>query len=150
MAREAGRIAWELADRVGQASALFHGVLGDVVASTPLTVAEAIALVVLASEPGGRTQADLGRALGVSRQHAHAMARRLRGLGLVRGDRRGREVSMHPTARGKRLIEKLRPGAQARLARSLSGLTMREQIVLHRLCARLVESIEQELAGSAV
>lgn len=148
MPRDSGRLAWEIADRIGQASALFSAVLGDVVAPTPLTVGEAIALVVLAGEPAGRTQADLGRALGVSRQHAHAIARRLRGLGLARGDRSGREVTMRPTPRAERLIKELRPGAQARLARAVSGLTPAERRTIHRLCGRLVGSLARDVARS--
>lgn len=119
-------------------------------AATPLTVAEAIALVVLASEPAGRTQAELGRALGVTRQHAHAMARHLTALGLMRASRRGREMVMSPTPRAHRLIAELRPAAEARLARAVSGLTHAERIALHRLSERLVEVLARAVEGSEV
>ena len=144
VASSSGRLAWDLADRIGEASALFNAVLSDVVAATPLTVGEAIALVVLASAPAGRTQAGLGRALGVSRQHAHATVRRLRDLGLARGVRRGREVAMLPTPRGERLLEKARPAAEARLARAVSALTAAERSALHGLCGRLVEVLARD------
>lgn len=146
MAMDGGRLAWELADRIGQASGLFHAALGDVVAPTPLTVGEGVVLVVLASEPGARTQAGLARALGVSRQHAHATVRRLCELGLVHGVRRGREVTMRPTPRGVSLIEKVRPAAEARLARAVSALTAAERSALHRLCGRLVEALARDVA----
>ncbi len=144
MPRDAGRLAWELADRVGHAHALFGAVLGGVVAGTPLTVGEAIALAVLASAPAGLSQTGLGGALGVTRQHAHALTRRLAGHRLVRRTRRGREVRLEPTPRAERLVAELRPGAEARLARALSGLAPRERRDLHRLCGRLVEVLARE------
>lgn len=148
MPRRPGLLAWELADRIGHANALFGATLRSVVAESPLTVAEAIALVVLASEPAGRTQVELGRALGVTRQHAHAMTRRLTALGLTRGRRRGREVSITPTPSAHRLIAKLRPAAEARLAQALAGLTRSERAALHRLTGRLVEVLMCEAGRS--
>lgn len=149
MAQDPGRLAWELADRIGQAGALFDAVVADVVATTPLTPSEAIALVVLAGGPGGRTQAELGRALGVSRQHAHAVVHKLQRLGLVRSDRRRREAVVRPTGKGERLIEKLRPDAEARLARAIAGLASAERATLHRLAGRLVAALANDLAGAS-
>jgi DNA-binding MarR family transcriptional regulator len=145
--RSPGRLAWELADRVGHANALFQAALGGVVSSTPLRVGEAIALVVLASEPAGRSQTQLGHALGVTRQHAHAVARRLAGLGLVRRARHGREVRMEPTPRARRLIAALRPAAEARLARAVAKLSPSERRALHHLCGRLVEVLASDVEG---
>lgn len=144
MPRAAGRLAFELADRIGHASALFHAAMGGVVAATPLTVGDAIALVILAGAPAGLTQTRLGSALGVSRQHAHAVSRRLVALRLARRARRGREVWMEATPRAERLIAELRPAAEARLARSVSGLTPKELRDLHRLCGRLVEVLARD------
>lgn len=147
MASRAGALAWEIADRIGHAHALLTAALGEVVGPTPLTVGEAIGLEVLALAPEGRTQVEWARALGVTRQHAHALARRLVALRLVRGERRGRTVSMRVTPRGVALIEAVRPSAEARLARAMAALSASERASLHRLGGRLVEALERDLAG---
>jgi len=149
VSRSAGVIAWEIADRVGHASALFSATLSSALSSTPLTVGEAIGLVVLSLEPGGRTQVEWSRALGVTRQHAHALARRLVALRRVRGERRGRERLMRATPRGLAVIEAVRPAAEARLSRALSALSAPERASLHRLSGRLVEVLERDGASGA-
>jgi len=149
VASSAGTLVWEIADRIGHAHALLTLALAEVIGPTPLTVGEAIGLMVLSLAPEGRTQVEWSRALGVTRQHAHALARRLVALRLVRGERRGRAVLMRVTPRGIALIEAVRPAAEARLVRALSALSASERNALHRLGGRLVEALERDAAGGA-
>ncbi|MCZ7616849.1 MAG: MarR family winged helix-turn-helix transcriptional regulator [Myxococcota bacterium] len=149
VASSAGTLVWEIADRIGHAHALLTLALAEVIGPTPLTVGEAIGLMVLSLTPEGRTQVEWSHALGVTRQHAHALARRLVALRLVRGERRGRTVLMRVTPRGIALIEAVRPAAEARLVRALSALSASERSALHRLGGRLVEALERDAAGGA-
>ena len=143
MEMDSGRFAWEIADRTGHAHALFGGLLEILVTPMGLSRGEAIAMAVLLEFPAGLSQSEWARLQGVSRQHAHALSRKLGRAGLVVGRRRGREVHVRASAVGRRRVVAARPASEAALTRGIAGLSAREVKDLHRQFGKLVRSLEE-------
>jgi DNA-binding MarR family transcriptional regulator len=142
-----GLLAWSITDRVGYAHALLGEIVEERVAPLGLSRAQAIALAVLGEFPGGLSQAAWARLQGVSRQHAHTLAKRLESEGWIEGMRVGRERHLHLSGRGRRRMASFRPGMEARLARALDSMSAAERRELHRLLGRLVETLEPDENG---
>ncbi len=140
-------LAWSLADRVGHAHALLGGIVEEGVAPLGLSRAQAVALAILGEFPDGLSQAAWARLQGVSRQHAHVLARRLEQTRWVVGSRAGRERHMRLSALGRRRLNAFRPAMESRLQTALCELAPRERCQLHRLLGRLIETLERQDPG---
>lgn len=140
-----GALAWSITDRVGHAHALLGGIVEERVAPLGLSRAQALALAVLGEFPGGLSQAAWARFQGVSRQHAHVLARRLEASNWIEGCRVGRERHVRLSSSGRRRMASLRPRMEAQLQLALSSLTAGERRQLHGLLGRLIETLEHEV-----
>lgn len=144
---KAGPLAWSITDRVGYAHALFGEIVEEGVAPLGLSRAQAVGLAVLWEFRGGLSQAAWARLQGVSRQHAHSLARRLEAEGWIEGVPVGRERHMRLSRSGRRRMASFRPNMEARLEEALGGITSEERRELHRLLGRLIETLEPDERG---
>ncbi|MCU0311076.1 MAG: MarR family winged helix-turn-helix transcriptional regulator [Acidimicrobiales bacterium] len=97
-------------------------------------------------EQDGRTQADLAAALGVQPPTVTKMLQRMEGSGLVdrRGDATdGRAIRVHLTPKGRRLSTKVGKLWSELEARTVEGLSERQQASL----ASLLGQLEANLAS---
>ncbi|WP_199431478.1 MarR family transcriptional regulator [Qaidamihabitans albus] len=108
----------------------------------------AAALVVLDHERGlGVT--ELGRRVGLSQSAAARMVDSLEQRGLVeRRSARGREVSVHPTADGRRVTRQLLAARGGPLAAVVDGLSAADRKALAALLGKLLTRVHGEI-GSA-
>ncbi|MBW2241796.1 MAG: MarR family transcriptional regulator [Deltaproteobacteria bacterium] len=139
-----GPLAWSITDRVGYAHAMLGGIVEERVAPLGLSRAQAVALAVLGEFPGGLSQAAWARLQGVSRQHAHTLARRLQAEGWIEGKRAGRERHLRLSTGGRRRMASFRPKMETRLEKALAGLAPGERRDLHRLLGLLVKTLEPD------
>ena len=144
---KSGLLAWLIADRVGYAHALFGEIIEERVRPLGLSRAQAIALAVLGEFPGGLSQAAWARLQGVSRQHAHTLAKRLETEGWIKGTPAGRERHLHLSKSGRRRMATFRPKMEAQLGKALRRMAPGERRELHRLLGRLIETLEPDTAG---
>ena len=136
--------AWELTDQVGHVHSLLGATIEDQVAPYGLTRAQAHALGVLTEFPLGISQAEWARMQGVSRQHAHAIARRLQNSDWIEGATVGRERIVALSESGIQKIEDLRPKLEESLEFDFSSLTKVERKELSRLLGKLIEAISAQ------
>jgi len=132
--------AWTLADTIGHVFALLGSVIEEQVLAYKLTRAQALALGVLADMDDGISQAEWARLQGVTRQHVHAIARRLQEEGWIVAKRAGRERIVSLPKSRQRKIAALRPEMDTQLQTAFGGLTQKDQRVLNTLLAKLVDS----------
>ncbi|MAE94233.1 MAG: hypothetical protein CL910_06190 [Deltaproteobacteria bacterium] len=144
---DAGRVAYEITDRIGYAHVLLSDAVDQVLGPRGISRSSGIALAVLDAFPEGLSQAEWARLQGVTRQRAHTLTKQLGGEDLIRLEPRGREVLVALSPVGRRLVRSLAPRTRARLATATARLSRREKRELHALLGKLIGSLEEDLAG---
>ena len=118
--------AWDLADVIGATYVEIAAIAGAGAESDGLTLAELVALAVLAQHPEGLSQSVWGRLQGVSRQRAHVVARSMIRRGLVTTQKEGRESNVRFTDDGRALTATLRHRVGQQLADAMSEVPPNE------------------------
>lgn len=131
---------WDLVDRLGAAYVLLAEVAGEAAAACGVTLAELVALAVLAGTDAkaGLSQTEWGRFQGVSRQRAHVVARGLAARGLCRVVPEGRASRVSLTPEGRRLTRRLRAHVGAAVVDATTGLAPADARRLSALALALI------------
>ena len=141
---DAGRLAYEIADRIGHAHVLLSDAVDEVIGPLGLSRSVGIALAVLDAYPEGLSQAAWTRLQRVTRQRAHALANRLDDDGLILIEPQGREVRVTLSAAGRRLVRGVEPRTRSRLATATARLSTRDKRDLHSLLGKLIAGLERD------
>lgn len=142
--------AWHLTDLVGASYVALAAIAGDAAAPYAVTLAELVAIAVLAQHPGGIGQTEWGRLQGVSRQRAHVVARTLEARGLVSVRRHGRDSTVSLSRSGRRLTERMRPDVGGKLASAMAQMRPARARELAVLLEELLASVTADRDGVQV
>lgn len=152
---EKGNDVAELSDDVGFLASRASGVLiqvsNEALADSGLRVRSYSVLILACDTPGGMTQRDLARMLGLDPSQVVQLVDELEQAGLVErrpspADRRTRLISATRAGRRTRLVAEKRVAEVHRDA--LAALTAREQSTLRELLARLIGAVDTDQASA--
>lgn len=132
-----GPLAWTLADQVGLLSVVLTEASAKALAKHRVTGGELVALAILVGYADGLSQSDLARHMGVSRQRAHIITRKLVRRGFLSSKRGGREAMVKLADKGRAFVKAERPGVERALAEVLQPLTAKEAQTLSQLLSRV-------------
>lgn len=138
-----GGEAWRLTDLVGASYVALATIAGEAAAPYGVSLAELVAIAVLAQHPSGLGQSEWGRLQGVSRQRAHVVANELQARGLVTVRRRGRDSMVCLSRAGLRLTERMRREVGGQLAAAMAGMKPARARELGALLEELLASINR-------